>query len=63
MITITRRGEIPIDKTYKATCTRCATRFTFTKADADVSSCRDDAGTLIVVCPLPGCDTKVYRAP
>lgn len=61
MVQIIKRGKVPAEIEYKATCDNCKTEFSFFRHEAQ----REDHGQrdgscMIIACPL--CHADVWRA-
>lgn len=55
---ILRKGTLPSEKTYTATCLRCDTQFRFTRGEARYQS--DQRSPADVVIPCPVCHAEVW---
>jgi len=55
VVEIIRKGQLPSEKVYEASCGHCHTRFRFKQGEADYNSDPRDGDYLSIRCPLDGC--------
>ena len=56
---IIKKGKLPEEKVYRATCYACATVFEFKAKEGEYFSNQRDGSAYIVKCPL--CKNNVYH--
>ena len=60
MLEVLVKGNLPEDKVYQGTCTRCGCTVRGPKRDWRTTSCQRDGETVSADCPTPGCGYPIY---
>lgn len=55
MVEITKKGKLPSEKVYTASCRNCHTQFKFKQGEAEMVYDQRDGNYLKITCPLEGC--------
>ncbi len=58
-VEVLRRGALPSDKTYEATCRNCESLFRFARKDARMQYDQKDGDYLCIACPVCGAAVAV----
>lgn len=63
MVEITKKGQLPAERSYQATCKSCGTEFEFKRGEAQFYSSprgQMEGPYLAIRCPLGGCGNDVW---